>query len=203
MKQIKRRALLAAVLALAVLAGLGATSASAAPAANATDKAFVSEMPMHHEMAIEMARMAIDQAEHGQIKSTARAIVKAQSEEIVQLKKIARSLGVKPVSTGDHMAMMEGLDTLGLTMKQAGMDMEMGDLDGAKPFDREFIDMMIPHHQGAIRMARVELKRGADGQLRSLARGIVRAQAKEIREMNTWRTEWYGAPSPAGGVPKG
>jgi uncharacterized protein (DUF305 family) len=202
MNQIKTRALFAAVLAMAALAGLGTTSASAATA-NATDKAFVSEMPMHHEMAIEMAKMALMDAEHGQIKSTARAIVKAQSEEIAQLKKIAKGLGVKPVTASDHMAMMEGLDTLGLTMKQAGMDMEMGSLDGAKPFDREFIDMMIPHHQGAIRMARVELKRGVDEQLRSIARGIVRAQAKEIREMNTWRTEWYGSPSPAGGVPKG
>jgi uncharacterized protein (DUF305 family) len=202
MTQIKRRAVLAAVLALAALASLGAASASATTA-NATDKAFVAEMPMHHEMAIEMAKMAIDQAEHGQIKSTARSIVKTQSAEIARLKNIARSLGVTPVGGEDHMAMMEGLDTLGLTMKQAGMDMTMGDLDGAKPFDRQFIDMMIPHHQGAIRMARVELKRGVDGQLRSIAKGIIRAQAKEIREMNTWRTEWYGAPSPAGGVPKG
>jgi uncharacterized protein (DUF305 family) len=202
MRQIKNRVVVALVLALSALVSLGATGAVAATG-NATDKAFVGEMPMHHEMAIEMAKMAVMQGEHAQIKSTAHAIVKAQSEEITTLKRIARTLGVTPVAAGDHMAMMEGLDTLGLTMKQSGMDMTMGDLDGAKPFDREFIDMMVPHHQGAIRMARVELKRGVNGQLRTIARAIISGQAKEIREMNTWRTEWYGAPSPAGGVPKG
>lgn len=73
----------------------------------------------------------------------------------------------------------------------------------AKPFDRQFIDMMVPNHQGAIRMARVELKRGKNTHLREIASAIVKAQAKEIREMNAWRTDWYGAPSPSGGVPKG
>ena len=52
-------------------------------------------------------------------------------------------------------------------------------------------------------MARVELKRGKDTHLREIASAIVKAQAKEIREMNAWRTDWYGAPSPSGGVPKG
>jgi uncharacterized protein (DUF305 family) len=82
------------------------------------------------------------------------------------------------------------------------MMMNMSDLDGAKPFDRKFIDMMIPHHQGAIRMARAELAKGRNAKLRSIARGIITAQAKEIRQMNSWRKAWYGKTSPAGGVPK-
>jgi len=192
----------ALLLAVASLAGPIATGAAAATA-NKVDEAFVSEMPMHHEMAIEMAEMAIEQAEHGRIKSTARKIVRTQSAEIFQLEKIAKRLGVTPVSMHEHMAMMEGLDVLRLTMKQAGMDMNMDELDGAKPFDREFIDMMVPHHQGAIRMARVELKRGKDSQLRETASAIIKAQAEEIREMNEWRSEWYGVPSSSGGVPKG
>jgi len=102
---------------------------------------------MHHEMAIEMAQMAVTQAEHGKIKSTAQKIIKAQTQEIGRMKKIANRLGVTPVTAGAHMQMMDGLETLGLTMKQAGMDMEWTLLDGAKPFDREFIDMMVPHHQ--------------------------------------------------------
>ena len=81
------------------------------------------------------------------------------------------------------------------------MAMDMHDLHGAKPFDRMFIDMMIPHHQGAIQMARAELATGKTRRLRSIARAIVRDQAKEIRTMNAWREQWYGVPSPAGGVP--
>lgn len=191
--------LLAAVSAICAIAAVGATSASAGTA-NEVDKAFVDEMPMHHEMAIEMAEMALDQAEHGQIKSTARKIIKAQRAEIGRLTKIAKGLGVTPADGHDHMAMMEGLETLGLTMKQAGMDMDMGMLDGAKPFDRMFIEMMIPHHQGAIRMARIELRRGKDPELRTIARAIVSAQAKEIKEMKRWSAAWYGPPSAAGAM---
>jgi hypothetical protein len=50
-------------------------------------------------------------------------------------------------------------------------------------------------------MARVELEKGENRELKELAESIIDAQAKEIDEMNTWRVEWFGAVSPAGGVP--
>jgi uncharacterized protein (DUF305 family) len=50
-------------------------------------------------------------------------------------------------------------------------------------------------------MARAELAKGINRRLRRIARDIVRDQAKEIRTLNAWREAWYGAPSPAGGVP--
>jgi uncharacterized protein (DUF305 family) len=54
--------------------------------------------------------------------------------------------------------------------------------------------MMIPHHQGAIRMARIELAQGEDEELTELATAIIEAQSHEIEEMNSWRERWYGAP---------
>lgn len=83
--------------------------------------------------------------------------------------------------------------TLGLTMDEMGMSMDMGGLVNARPFDRAFIDMMIPHHQGANRMARAELQKGHDPALRRIARAILRAQGREIREMRRWRKAWYGS----------
>ena len=52
--------------------------------------------------------------------------------------------------------------------------------------DKDFVIMMIPHHQGAIDMAKIELQYGKDKQLRKLAGGIVKAQESEIAEMNAW-----------------
>jgi uncharacterized protein (DUF305 family) len=52
--------------------------------------------------------------------------------------------------------------------------------------DKDFVLMMTPHHQGAIDMAKVELRYGKDPELRRLARGIVAAQEKEIAEMKGW-----------------
>lgn len=53
--------------------------------------------------------------------------------------------------------------------------------------DRDFVAMMMPHHQGAVDMAEVELKYGRDPQLKKLARDIVAAQRKEIAFMKKWQ----------------
>ena len=53
--------------------------------------------------------------------------------------------------------------------------------------DRDFVAHMIPHHQGAIDMAKVELQYGKDPALRKLARQIVKAQDGEILLMKQWQ----------------
>ena len=192
----------AAALAVLALALMGGAEARAASKPNAIDRAFVREMVPHHQMAVEMAGMAQTQGEHAEIKTLAASVIKDQNAEIRMLRKIARRLGVTPASEDDHERMMKDADTLGLTMDQMSMSMDMDELDGAKPFDRKFIDMMVMHHQGAIRMARVERAKGRDAHLRRIARAIIVAQAREIRQMNAWRQQWYGATSPSGGMPK-
>ena len=52
--------------------------------------------------------------------------------------------------------------------------------------DKDFVTMMIPHHEGAVDMAKVELKHGKDPEIRKLAEGIVAAQEQEIKFMKEW-----------------
>ena len=158
--------------------------------ANGVDRAFVAEMVPHHESAVEMAKVAEEKAQHGEVKKLADAIVETQNAEIETMNALAAQMDKDGVEKGD------------LGMKMNEMDMsDMSMLENAKPFDREFIDMMIPHHQDAILMARMELEEGKSADAKKLAEAIIDAQSKEIDEMNDWRADWYGEMSPAGGVP--
>ena len=69
------------------------------------------------------------------------------------------------------------------------MDQMMTDMD-AKPTgdaDKDFVTVMLPHHQGAVAMAKVQLQYGKDPQLLAMARAIVDSQAAEIAEMEKWQ----------------
>jgi uncharacterized protein (DUF305 family) len=75
--------------------------------------------------------------------------------------------------------------TFALQMMQAMDRMDSG-MRAAKPTDdpdRDFAAMMIPHHQGAIDMAKAELIYGRDPVLRRLAEGIIVEQQQEIELM--------------------
>ena len=75
--------------------------------------------------------------------------------------------------------------TFASQMLQA-MDRMDSAMMAAKPTndpDRDFAAMMIPHHQGAIDMAKVELIHGNDPVLRRLAEGIIVEQQQEIELM--------------------
>ena len=71
-----------------------------------------------------------------------------------------------------------------LAQSMSAMHSAMHDvfLDGKA--DADFARMMIPHHQGAIEMAKVELQFGADPLLRRLAQEIIVTQQSEIDVMN-------------------
>src|SRR6185437_14980263 len=72
-----------------------------------------------------------------------------------------------------------------LAENQVAMDKMMAEMD-IKPsgdVDRDFSAMMIPHHQGAIDMARAELRYGRNEQLRRIAQGIIVEQQQEIAAM--------------------
>jgi len=184
---------IAAALATAlVAAGCGEDDEGAAAAE--TDGAFITEMTAHHEAAIEMADVARGRAEHRQVRELADAIVATQGEEIQAIGAMHERMFGEPLHGANH-------GTLGMPAHEMGMDMDPMHLEDAEPFDQAFIDALVPHHQGAIRMARIELERGEDPELQDLAAAIIGAQSREIAQMNQWRERWYGAPSPAGGVP--
>lgn len=52
--------------------------------------------------------------------------------------------------------------------------------------DIAFAKGMLPHHQGAVAMAQIELKYGKDPEMRALAENVIRSQRAEIKQMQDW-----------------
>jgi uncharacterized protein (DUF305 family) len=177
------------LLVAALIAGCASSSNSSSPTAatasgNVTDRAFVNDMTPHHKSAITMAQIALTRAQHPQIKQLAQNIIGAQNSELALMANFKKTL-----TAGNAKS------TLGESMMAMGMNMNDSALKTAMPFDKAFIAMMSPHHAGAITMAKIELAKGSNPKVKALATRIIAAQTKEISEMKTWRTQWYGATS--------
>ena len=69
--------------------------------------------------------------------------------------------------------------------------------------DEDFVRLMLPHHQAALDMARVELMHGQDPQMRRLAQEIITDQETEIELMQLWlRQNHVGKPQPSSSAGK-
>jgi uncharacterized protein (DUF305 family) len=132
-------------------------------------------MKIHH--ALMLAVLAAGMA------TPAVPVVAADSSLLAICSKDAMDMGA-PAAKGGGMAADEAHTALmaGMAAMDAGMDTGMT----AKDLDVAFVCGMIPHHQGAIDMARAELKYGDDPWAKQLAQGIIAAQEKEIAEMKDW-----------------
>ena len=147
-----------------------------------SDERFIDAMVPHHQGAIEMALVALENAEHPEILALAEEVVSAQENEIGQLKSIKQEqFGTSEVSIAMSTEEMEGM----------GMATDPQELAYQDPFDKAFIDNMIPHHESAIQMAQVALEESENLKILEIAGAIVDAQEREIEQMRSWRDDWY------------
>ena len=146
-----------------------------------SDKAFIDAMVPHHQGAVDMAEVALENADHEEIRNLAEDVVSAQEAEIGELKAIKQQeFGTSEVPM--EMSAKE-MEAMGMT--------DPGELATKDPFDKAFIDAMIPHHRSAIEMASVALRKSDNARIKEIARAIVDAQKREIAQMQRWREEWY------------
>ena len=146
-----------------------------------SDRRFIDAMVPHHQGAIEMAEVALKNAGHEEIIDLSRNIISSQQAEIEELKSIKQEeFGTSNVPMDMSQEQMRGM----------GM-MDLQEMANREPFDKAFIDAMIPHHQSAIEMAQLALEESDNPQIKELAENIVSAQQEEIDQMLQWRQQWY------------
>ena len=156
-----------------------------------TDLAFARDMIPHHRQAIQMARLAQVQAEDPRVLDLAARIEAAQQPEIDTLSGWLDRWDADPGHMDDGMGGMDGgMDGTGGMMSEQDMRSLMN-ATGAE-FDRLFLEQMIVHHTGAVRMAETEIADGQNADAVGLAESIRDSQTAEIAEMEQLLTELGG-----------
>ncbi len=90
----------------------------------------------------------------------------------------AQTTGHSHMSAGDAAQDMHG--------SMMAMQQQMDSVKSSGDIDYDFAVMMRIHHQGAVDMARMELEKGKDAQMKALAKDIIAAQEKEIAQFDQW-----------------
>lgn len=171
------------------------------PEATAADVAFIAGMIPHHEQALEMAELAPDRASHDSVLGLASRIADVQGAEIdVYVRWLSergfdeRGLPVEERS-GDHSGDRDDAghaddggdaDDDGNVMHGMATEEELARLERLRgtEFDRRWLELMIEHHEGAVRMAEDRLAGGGvDVRAGELAADVVATQLAEIRRM--------------------
>jgi uncharacterized protein (DUF305 family) len=139
------------------------------------DNDFASMMKAHHLGAIEMAQMEVVKGTDAQLKRMAQTMIDDQQKEVAEFNTFLSG----------HSAHGGG-DAFFKEAMAAMNNMKMDD-DHSGSMDKQFAQMMVPHHQSAIDMAKAYIKSGAhEEKLKTMANNIISSQQKEISELKAW-----------------
>ncbi|MBF8193210.1 DUF305 domain-containing protein [Nonomuraea sp. K274] len=152
-----------------------AATAVPSPTANAADVKYVQDMVVHHRQALDMALLAPNRADSATLKGLAERISAAQGPEIQYMTTWLRDLEQQ---VPDHHATHDGMPGMA-TPEQ----LEALKAAKSKDFDRMFLQLMIAHHLGAIKMSEQVLINGTHMRIEELAADVSVTQSAEIRRM--------------------
>lgn len=138
------------------------------------DNDFAVMMKAHHMGAIEMAQMAVAKSIDPQIKQMAQKMIDDQQKEVADFNTFLS--GHTPHGGGDafHKEALKIMNNMKMDMDHSGS------------LDKQFVQMMIPHHQSAIDMSKAYLKSGHEEKIKAMANSIITSQQREIKDLQAW-----------------
>lgn len=155
------------------------------------DLRFIDGMTPHHQGAIAMAQDVLNNSQRPELRKLANEIIAAQEKEIAQMGEWRKVWYPK---AGDklvmwHASMNHSMEMSPEFRKNMMMTMDLGSADAQ--FDLRFIEAMIPHHEGALVMAKDAIAKSKRPEIQKLAQEILDSQKAEIEQMQAWRKAWY------------
>lgn len=136
------------------------------------DLDFANLMRIHHQSAVEMADIANAQGKDPEVKQLAGQMKMDQQKEIASFDSVLNA-DVKGDSSEKFIN----------AFKASIKAMDHGAYKQEASIDKEFLQLMIPHHQGAIDMAKAYLPYSKNPRLKKIAQNILSSQQKEIETM--------------------
>lgn len=150
---------------------------------------YVNRIIPHHEGALEMAEIVVNDAPHSEVRQAAARISEDQKREIRELTDFLRDTYNEEVDPDERQ------------MMDHGMMMPMQENPGSEMAEKMFLLMMREHHQTAVEMGQIVLERAeSDEELLRQAISMVESQRAEQEQFAEWLKDWYGieAPEPTG-----
>lgn len=148
---------------------------------NGWDIALIYWMVPHDAVASQMAALAPAQAQSQAVKDVAAAIDDATGAKYLLMSRLAVAWGQQVPSTDPNAA--TGHDHGG-GLDESATAATLVPLTGPT-FDREFLTIMIAHHQAALPIARATIDNGENAETRQLAEQVISVQSAEIDRMQT------------------
>jgi len=147
------------------------------------DNDFAMMMKSHHQAAVDMSEVELESGKDDELKKMAQKIIDSQKSEINELQAFL----------DNHKNLEKNYDP---AMKEQGfskmmdqnmmMMMDMPKMEENSSTDKQYTLMMIPHHQGAVKMAEGYVQFGKDSGLISMAKKIIADQNIEIEQFKKW-----------------
>jgi uncharacterized protein (DUF305 family) len=142
-----------------------------------TDVDFATMMTAHHQGAVEMSQIEVNEGKNTELKAFAQNVIDDQNKEISFMQGYTSKTSAS--TSPDAAQFKEALD-------QSMMAMMNDSTPIHNDIDKDFAAQMIPHHQSAVDMAKAYLQYGKDTGLRNLCKNIIDSQEKEIDMLKVW-----------------
>ena len=158
------------------------------------DVLFMQDMIPHHFQAVQMAALVADRTNRKEIIDLAGRIDASQADEIAFMQDWLRERGEDAPEPTAHHAMHMSHDMAGMASPE---QMEQLAASEGEAFDRLFLELMIPHHEGAVTMVDHLLDQPGsayDPVLFQFVNDIVNDQTSEIERMNALLASLSGDP---------